>query len=174
MKICPHCAYQNKDDALTCVSCHESLVKSSGKAVVDTQWLSKARRDFSVPDEGETEKPPADKQAHEVVLRINGIKEPLVLEVTKTGLILGRTDLDGRVFPDVDLSPFGADECGVSRRHARLVLNTSTYEIEIFDMNSTNGTYINDKRIEGQGNHYLNHGDKVRLGRLFFRFYYRM
>jgi pSer/pThr/pTyr-binding forkhead associated (FHA) protein len=123
---------------------------------------------------GEPEAPPQKtNNFSEIVLRVEGESSPLVFEVTKGGLILGRADLDERIFPDIDFSPFDAAELGVSRRHARLVLNTSTHEVEIFDMNSTNGTYVNGERLVGRAQRYLNHGDRVRLGKLMFQFYYR-
>ena len=49
---------------------------------------------------------------------------------------------------------------GISRRHARLSRDISGYVIE--DLNSSNGTYVNDERI--QGTRLLKNGDVVRLG----------
>lgn len=172
VKVCPECGHQNEESALICTECQSDLTQREGETVVDDTRLGEARQAFF---EGKIDDVPIAKpESSEVVLRINHVPEPLVLEVTKRGLIIGRTDLEGRIFPDVDLSPYKAEECGVSRRHARLVLNTSTYEVEIFDMGSTNGTYVNGERLVGSQNRYLNHGDKVRLGRLKFRFFYRM
>jgi pSer/pThr/pTyr-binding forkhead associated (FHA) protein len=139
---------------------------------VDTGWLGSTRK--ALTDNGEPEAPPPKNNDYsEIVLRVEGENSPLVFEVTKGGLVLGRADLDERIFPDIDFSFFDAAERGVSRRHARLVLNTSTHEVEIFDMNSTNGTYVNGERLAGKGQRYLNHGDLVRLGKLKFQFYYR-
>ncbi|MBN1285365.1 MAG: FHA domain-containing protein [Anaerolineae bacterium] len=147
-------------------------MQREGETLVNSNWLGEARQAFFDGDLDEV--PVAKPESSEVVLRIDGVTGPLVVEVTKMGVILGRADVDGRIFPDIDLSPYGAEQCGVSRRHARLVLNTSTYEVEIFDMGSTNGTYVNGERLVGSQNRYLNHGDKLRLGRLNLQFFYRL
>ena len=49
---------------------------------------------------------------------------------------------------------------GVSRQHARLFLQEGTYSIE--DMNSSNGTYLNQEPLTGS--HPLKHGDQIGLG----------
>lgn len=47
----------------------------------------------------------------------------------------------------------------VSRRHAKIIISNGEYIIE--DLNSTNGTYVNGKKIS---KYYLSNGDKIRIG----------
>src|SRR4051812_48395701 len=62
------------------------------------------------------------------------------LEVS-TPLTIGRADLVEQYIPGVDLGPFGAQDAGVSRRHA--VLWGIEDALYIRDLESTNGTLIN-------------------------------
>jgi pSer/pThr/pTyr-binding forkhead associated (FHA) protein len=56
---------------------------------------------------------------------------------------------------------FIVDEALVSRVHCRLTL-LETGELEVHDLESTNGTYVNGQRVERAR---LASGDVVRLGR---------
>ena len=49
----------------------------------------------------------------------------------------------------------------MSRLHCRLSADED--HVEVFDLSSTNGTYVNDKRIEKAR---LNTGDRLRVGRI--------
>jgi len=51
----------------------------------------------------------------------------------------------------------------VSRHHAELLVNTENQRLSIRDLGSTNGTYVNGKRIKSVV--YLEHGDQVRIGK---------
>lgn len=53
------------------------------------------------------------------------------------------------------------DEHGVSRHHAKIVVGDGD-QIELFDLNSTNGTFMNDERVTHA---VLADGARVRLGR---------
>lgn len=57
------------------------------------------------------------------------------------------------------------DQEAVSRNHCK-ILNTGS-AIMLRDMNSTNGTYVNDELIE---EHALRDGDYVKIGRCIFKF----
>jgi pSer/pThr/pTyr-binding forkhead associated (FHA) protein len=56
---------------------------------------------------------------------------------------------------------FVVDAALVSRLHCRLTAGEHT--VEVVDLSSTNGTYINDERIQ---NGLLASGDRLRLGRV--------
>jgi hypothetical protein len=86
----------------------------------------------------------------------------------KASVVLGREDAPSNSFPDIDLTPFGAEEGGVSRLHARLTHSGSDWNIE--DLDSTNFTFINRKRIAPKTPTALADGDEIRLGRVGLRF----
>jgi len=55
-------------------------------------------------------------------------------------------------------------EKGVSRRHAVIHHSGADYTVE--DMGSTNGTYVNKKRIQPHAPQAIKPGDEVRFGKL--------
>ncbi len=82
----------------------------------------------------------------------------------KDEVIIGREDPVSEVFPDVDLTSLGGMEKGVSRKHAVIHHSGADYTME--DMGSTNGTYINKKRIQPHAPQAIKPGDEVRFGKL--------
>jgi pSer/pThr/pTyr-binding forkhead associated (FHA) protein len=87
--------------------------------------------------------------------------------ITHESTSIGRWDADSGVFPEIDLSQ---DDPGsyVSRRHARIFFTDGKYFIE--DAGSTNGTFINKKRLDPTMPYELKDGDEIILGRTFFKF----
>lgn len=81
-------------------------------------------------------------------------------------LIVGRI-APGEPPPDVDLAPYGAEQHGVSRRHLRISRRGSL--IYIADLNSTNKTFLNGRRLIPDGDRLVRSGDEIRLGRLKIR-----
>jgi pSer/pThr/pTyr-binding forkhead associated (FHA) protein len=59
---------------------------------------------------------------------------------------------------------FVLDAALVSRLHCRLEAGDDT--LDVFDLKSTNGTYVNDKRVERAR---LSIGDRLRVGRVELR-----
>lgn len=57
-------------------------------------------------------------------------------------------------------------DSSISRNHARIVNMNATYAVT--DLDSSNGTFVNNKRIKG--NYNLNPGDLVRFGNISFVF----
>lgn len=82
----------------------------------------------------------------------------------KTEIIIGREDPVSGVFPDIDLTDHGGDEGGVSRQHARILIQGENFFIE--DLNSTNFTFLNQQKLPPRQPQALNNGDEVRLGRV--------
>jgi pSer/pThr/pTyr-binding forkhead associated (FHA) protein len=82
----------------------------------------------------------------------------------KDEIIIGREDPISEVFPDVDLTGLGGMEKGVSRKHA--VIHRSGTDFTVEDMGSTNGTYINRKRIQPHAPQTIKPGDEVKFGKL--------
>ncbi|MFN0186913.1 MAG: diguanylate cyclase domain-containing protein [Aquabacterium sp.] len=61
------------------------------------------------------------------------------------------------------------DSVGISRRHAQLLQGSTG--IALCDLNSSNGTYVNERRL--QGPEVLREGDVLRLGESMLRFHAR-
>ncbi len=86
----------------------------------------------------------------------------------KDNIVIGREDAVSNIYPDVDLSPHGGEEGGVSRLHARIFYENGQYLLE--DENSTNFTYLNRQKLAGKTPTPLHDNDEVRLGRVLLRF----
>jgi hypothetical protein len=84
--------------------------------------------------------------------------------------VLGRTGSKG-VAPDIDLTPLGASDHGLSRKHATLKLDGDTLFIK--DLQSTNFTYVEGKRLRGDEQLALKSGDRVQMGNLLLMVYFR-
>ncbi len=65
----------------------------------------------------------------------------------------------------IDLSPFGAYQQGVSRKHALLEISHEGV-VYLTDLGSTNGTWVDHIRLEPQRPYPLPPVARVRLGRL--------
>lgn len=82
----------------------------------------------------------------------------------KDEVVIGREDPVSEVFPDVDLTGLGGMEHGVSRKHA--VIHRAAAGCTVEDLGSTNGTYVNRKRIQPHVPQAIKAGDEVRFGKL--------
>jgi pSer/pThr/pTyr-binding forkhead associated (FHA) protein len=89
-----------------------------------------------------------------------GLSNVIGLEL-RNDIVLGRGDA-----ADLDLSPYQAEEKGVSRRHALLGLRATS--LTLTDLGSTNGTWVNSLCLKLGQPHELSDNDSVRLGFLFF------
>lgn len=86
----------------------------------------------------------------------------------KDSNLVGRTDPQSNIFPEIDLSRFDPDT-KVSRRHARIWLEGDTFLVE--DLGSVNGTVINDSvRLAARQPRVLDSGDRIRLGETTLHF----
>lgn len=87
------------------------------------------------------------------------------------GYIIGRSDSNYPLQPDVDLAPYNARQEGVSRRHAAVVLfNEQAHAI---DLDSSNGTFLNEQALSQTEPKLLKEGDCLRLGNLELLVSYR-
>jgi pSer/pThr/pTyr-binding forkhead associated (FHA) protein len=86
----------------------------------------------------------------------------------KDNIVIGREDAVSNIFPDVDLTPHGGEEGGVSRLHARIFYESGQYMLE--DENSTNFTFLNRQRLAAKTPTQLHDNDEVRFGRVLLRF----
>lgn len=86
----------------------------------------------------------------------------------KPEILIGREDPVSGIFPEVDMTPHGGEEGGVSRRHVRILNQNGQFSIE--DLNSTNYTFVNKQKLAPKTPRPLQDGDEVRLGRIAMTF----
>ncbi|MCG8347326.1 MAG: FHA domain-containing protein [Chloroflexales bacterium] len=82
-------------------------------------------------------------------------------------VVIGRIDSMSSYTPDIDLTPYGAFENGVGRRHLQLSVQSGQVIAE--DLGSTNGSFINGRKLSPHSPHQLRNGDELRLGTLVMR-----
>jgi eukaryotic-like serine/threonine-protein kinase len=86
----------------------------------------------------------------------------------KDSTLVGRTDPQSNIFPDIDLSRFDP-ETKISRRHARIFREGDMFLIE--DLGSVNGTVVNEAiRLGPRQPRQLSNGDRLRLGETTLHF----
>src|SRR5260370_21854987 len=86
----------------------------------------------------------------------------------KDNVLIGREDAVSNIFPDVDLTPHGGEEGGVSRLHAHIFVENGQYMLE--DENSTNFTFLNQQKLTGKSPVALNFNADIKLGLVLLRF----
>jgi pSer/pThr/pTyr-binding forkhead associated (FHA) protein len=99
-----------------------------------------------------------------LLMQIGGDNQTTVgMEVSDT-IVLGRTDPLTDFHPELDLTPYGGQENGVSRRHVTITQGGKALYVK--DLGSTNGTRINGFQLEANQLYRLRDGDELELGRV--------
>lgn len=101
------------------------------------------------------------------LVEIQGLRTssgPLGIEMLGD-IVLGMDRGDGSVI-DVDLTPYGGNDLGVSRRHA--VIRPTRNRLYLIDLESTNGTRLNALPVGPGIAAEIRSGDTVSLGNLNF------
>jgi pSer/pThr/pTyr-binding forkhead associated (FHA) protein len=132
---------ENFEGALFCEECGAKLeAMSEGKDIAVEMGSEGTSLVLASPDGGTLEIPAKDE------------------------VVIGREDPISNVFPDLDLTNLGGMDKGVSRKHAVIHRSGPNYTVE--DMGSTNGTYINKKKIQPHAPQAVKPGDELRFGKL--------
>lgn len=160
MIICTNCQHKNVAGAMFCAECGaqldgvETLVT---QAVTDEQIASELTRK-SLRPEVESSPPNSWISLH---LMDSGKILPLA---SRNEFTLGRLSEGQPIMPDIDLTPYQAYASGVSRLHS--VVKRDGDRVLVMDLGSSNGTYVNGRRINPHVEEALNHGDILALGKL--------
>jgi hypothetical protein len=158
---CPACGNQEFVGTLYCGECGTRLVHTSPLSGAVTTKEAVAQGVF-----GEVPVPPDTVELQSGVLlglRVLGTDEILPL-IGRENYTLGRSGEGQAVIPDIDLTQFAAFESGVSRIHSEIRLTEQT--VAVVDLDSANGTLVNNARLEPQKPVPIRHGDIIQLGQL--------
>jgi hypothetical protein len=160
MIICQNCQHKNVAGAMFCAECGAQL---DGVETLVTQAIT----DEQIAEERSKKAPrtdPASTPANSWIslhLMDSGKILPLA---SRNEFTLGRLSEGQPIMPDIDLTPYQAYASGVSRLHA--VVKRESDRVLVMDLGSSNGTYVNGRRINPHVEESLNHGDILALGKL--------
>ena len=83
---------------------------------------------------------------------------------------IGRGGSETDDFPELDLSEENGAELGVSRLHA--TIQWSNHGLVLMDLESTNGTLLNNYRLPAKRPYPLRSGDEIRFGDLLIHIFF--
>jgi len=159
---CPSCGKKHRPGTLFCTECGVYL--PTGGAL-RTEPLPTDELPRSRATAWETETQEGEKGERLRSLRVGILKSDRQVQLpVSTELLLGRLDAAHGIFPDLDLTPDGGLEMGVSRRHAKIVQRSGEFYIE--DVGSANGTFLNSQRLTPYLPYPLDDGDEIQIGQL--------
>ncbi len=161
--LCQSCQKENPLDAAVCQQCGEPLPRLLPQLSTEPVPQRPAPATAIAPPAPEIR----ELRGKGVSFVVRGHSDPLLVQ--GNDLILGRYD-PGSNIPTVDFTPFNGGALGVSRRHARLLVQNDLYLIE--DLGSTNGTWVNQQRLPSGKQHGLQNGDLVQLGQLVLNVFF--
>jgi len=139
-KPCPVCNSKNEATAAFCAFCGTSLEASLTSSITTTKRMDLDANYFSRVIEEEF--------VQSLEVPVKGISL-FILDYTKP----------------IATTPYGGYEFGVSHRHALIRKESSEYVI--IDLDSTNGTLLNRKRIIPNRAYPLPTGTQIRIGKLY-------
>lgn len=163
---CPSCGAHVEPDAAFCDFCGAALVgavaaTAAAAAPVAAQAASPATPVAVTTPPVAMAAPSAQPTGPYLLVAESGAIIPL----SGPGEVLvGREDPLSSTFPDVDLTPHGGEEGGVSRRHLKITVGEGQFAIQ--DLNSTNSTWLNRTRLQPGLPEALHDGDEIRAGKV--------
>ncbi len=161
-KICPACQRINSSIASRCHYCGTSLNEPKIKYAVTTKGVQ------ITPPERESLIPGCKNLRQQLpkgslALIVAGSDKPIIIH-NITSVVLGRGDEPPPGVDFVNLSRLGDLVMGISRQHARISYEDEQFWLE--DMHSTNGSWLNRKRLVAGVPYPLSINDNIWLGPL--------
>lgn len=166
---CASCGHENIAGALICEKCFALLIRTDmdqpSTTLMANDLMPFGTRSVEPPPEEHPVRPyrQAPTQPDSVALYVGEAEAPLILQITSQA-ILGRYTPHSVSQPRVDLTPYGAFDKGVSRMH--IILRRTDTGLVAEDMASSNGTWLNSRRLQPYTPTVLRSGDRLKLGQL--------
>jgi hypothetical protein len=166
--VCPSCGSVNAPGEAFCSNCGVSLLGApDAQAAVSNPAIAPAPDVTAAPAPAPAPAPVAAPSVLNARLIVEADNQEFDIS-GKDNIVIGREDAVSNIYPDVDLTPHGGEDGGVSRMHARIFVENGQYMLE--DENSTNFTFLNRQRLNGKTPTPLHDNDEIRLGRVLLRF----
>ena len=181
---CPVCGELNRPGVLLCEACGTNLTTGQRQPMSTRIMGEDLQRLADVPLEGadtvDIEELATDRGSlsgtgtfsPDMILRmqIEDVEKPILLRMaTNHPIVFGRQDATDQPI-DIDLGIYSGYAKGISRIHAAMELIEN--RLELMDIGSSNGTYLNGNRLGPNQRHQLRDGDEIRFGRLIMVIYF--
>ena len=160
MIICKSCQNKNVSGALFCSECGAQL---DGIETLNTQAITQEEIASDLKKRSAAMEPPSSPANSWISLHLMDSGKILPL-ASRSEFTMGRLSEGQPIMPDIDLTPYQAYASGVSRLHA--VVKRDANRTIIMDLGSSNGTYLNGRRLNPHMEEELRHGDVIALGKL--------
>jgi hypothetical protein len=167
---CPACNFENLCGALVCAQCHALLAKLEGDVSNTTLTPPLPTPESTAPQVRLSMLDYPMLSANSLALYIGGRITPVIVDILRP-VLLGRPSKDGTIQPQVDLTPYGGYDKGISRRHA--VIRRSDSGLIVEDLGSANGTSLNGEILSPYTATTLKANDRLKLGKLEILVYFR-
>jgi hypothetical protein len=177
--MCPSCGHRNRPGVLICDNCGTNLMTgrqpSLGTRDLKREQETASQEGVKLLDTGQTkavEMAGGSSFTENMVLRVDieGATTPMLV-YPKQEIILGRRDPNTGAMPDVDLTAYAGYRMGVSRQHA--AIHFQDKQLDISDLGSSNGTFLNGTRLTAHRPYQLRDGDEVRLGQMVLKLFFQ-
>ncbi len=163
MLVCANCGHLNRSGVIFCENCGTSLENMAAAGSTRSFGETDVAISEPIAGVGSDHFPPGSQLRFE----IEGAPEPLIIRPGQQ-VIFGRRDPATGAMPDIDLTPYAGYRMGVSRRHAALRL-TDDEHLDVWDLGSSNGSFLNGQRLSAHQPYRLRDGDRLRLGQMVIR-----
>lgn len=163
---CPNCQSNNSQNSIFCLDCGFWLgdLQSSTRQNWETEINFKQQFALAL-----SSAPSFELRHREYLLYFPNHKESLIF-TQEQSIVLGRRTNSGVTgMHVVDLNQFEAAALGVSRHHAQITFRDDTYYLA--DLESSNGTFLNEERLHLGKQYPLKDGDLIVLAHLPIAFY---
>jgi hypothetical protein len=160
MVECPSCGRKYRPGTLFCTECGVYL--STG-GLLRTEVLPEEGLPVSRANPWGSNSVDEPGQGPMAPFRLKAISTGRLIELPPVAeAYVGRVDAAHGIFPEVDLTADGGLDGGVSRQHAKIHQQGSSYLVE--DIGSANGTFLNGQRLVPYLPHMLKDGDELQFG----------
>jgi pSer/pThr/pTyr-binding forkhead associated (FHA) protein len=158
--ICPICQHANPPGTVRCAKCSVHLLADVQTIDVEDVIPQSVKDSLPVTVPQQL---PTDVMDDWIVLYIAGEVKPLILH-GRQSVTLGR-QINGEPADVIDMTPYHGHLLGVSRRHVTLFRGEDgLYRVR--DLGSTNGSWLNEKRLKPDEVVEVPNGEQLRLGQL--------
>lgn len=165
MITCPNCQAEELSGTLFCSECGAQLIYPSAderSTVLKESDTLENSVESTVPTTPLYKDPPKEDFALYLIE-----EEIFLTSPQKDEILVGRKYPNQPTGPDIDLSEHKGYNKGVSRVHAKIIRENSSFgTYHILDLNSSNGTRVNGNPIPINSAVPIHHNDILTLGKM--------